>query len=507
MKHQFCCPNTAFLVHDLLDETAARMPNKTAVFTDEESITYSNLSESSCRLAAWFSQIGIRRGDRIALLLPNCIPTITMLMAASRIGAIFFIVNPSTKPYHLRHIMEDAQPSLIVTSHLFGNEAQLSIYARVMMIERDWKQALESEPVSQPFPGISSDPICLIYTSGSTGKPKAVISSHSNMTFAAHAIQQCLSYQEADVVGNFLPMAFDVGLYQALLSFQVGATLALGQDIHVGPGLLKKLTEWKVTGLPAVPSLVSTLIRLGNRTPHQLPPLRFITNTGAHLPHAYISNLRTLFPTCAVFVMFGLTECKRVSILQPSEYERKSESVGKPLPDTECLIVDADNKVLPPGVVGELIVRGPHVMLGYWRASEITAKRFRLWGPGLERVLFTGDACSMDEEGYLYFHGRSDDIYKQRGYRVSALEVEAAACDIAGVRQAALVPPNEEMGAMLFVVGNLVQTAVFNELRTRLEDYKLPTQIILIDELPLTPNGKTDKKQLRTILAEDKCGL
>ncbi|HEY0733451.1 MAG TPA: AMP-binding protein [Herpetosiphonaceae bacterium] len=501
---QSCIPSAdrATLVHELLDETAARLPDKTALITDEGSITYSALADSTRRLAGWLIAAGVERGDRVALMLPNGIPIVTALLAASRVGAIFFIVNPGIKTYHLRHILEDAEPTLIITTEKRRAEEQLESYARVLTLEDGWQSALERDAWSGAFSGISSDPVCLIYTSGSTGKPKAVISSQRNVVFAARAIQQCLAMQESDVVGNFLPLSFDVGLYQIFLSFQIGATLALGSDLHVGPGLLRKINQWNVTGLPAVPSLVLNLLRLANRSREQLPRLRYITNTGAHLPRSYIDEVRALMPDCTVFVMFGLTECKRVSILPPADYKRKSESVGKPLPDTECLIVDADGQPLPAGEIGELVVRGPHVMLGYWRAPELTAKRYRPWGAGTEIALFTGDACSLDDEGYLYFHGRSDDIYKQGGYRVSALEVEAAACDIPGVRQAALLPPQTERGSVLFVTSDLAIETVFAALRERLEDYKLPTQIVVLDDLPLTPNGKSDKKQLRSLMLE-----
>lgn len=502
MQSCIALANRATLVHELLDETAARLPDKTALITDDGSITYSALSDATQRLAGWLVEAGIRRGDRIALMLPNGIPIVTALLAASRVGAIFFIINPGIKTYHLQHILQDAEPTLIITTQRRSDEEQLQRYAQVLTLEAGWTTALERDAWSGSFPGISSDPVCLIYTSGSTGKPKAVISSQRNVVFAARAIQQCLDMQESDVVGNFLPLSFDVGLYQVFLSFQIGATLALGSDAHVGPGLLRKISQWNITGLPAVPSLVLNLLRLASRARDQLPRLRYITNTGAHLPRAYISEVRALMPDCTVFVMFGLTECKRVSILPPADYERKSESVGKPLPDTECVIVDADGQVLPPGEIGELVVRGPHVMLGYWRAPELTAKRYRPWGAGTEVALFTGDACSLDEEGYLYFHGRSDDIYKQGGYRVSALEVEAAACDISGVRQAALLPPQADRGSVLFVTSQLAIETVFEALRERLEDYKLPTQIVVLDELPLTPNGKSDKKQLGSFMLE-----
>lgn len=487
-------------IHAFLDQQARRLPAKTAIISDEGSVSYHELAEQSLRLAAWMHRAGVRRGDRVGVVAPNGAPAVAALMAASRLGAIFFILNPAIKPYHLRHILADAEPALLITTR---DHPAAASGAPALLLDDGWDAALACEPDAPPFPGISADPACLIYTSGSTGMPKAVISSHRNIVFAAGAIQQRIGVRETDVVGNFLPLSFDVGLYQVFLSFQAGATLALGRDTHVGPGLLKKLAAWGVTGLPAVPSLVDMLIRLGKRDLRQLPPLRFITNTGAHLSRGAIAAVHDLLPECLVFVMFGLTECKRVSILPPEDYARKPGSVGLPLPDTECLIVGPDGERLPPGAAGELVVRGAHVMLGYWRAPELTARRYRRWGPGQEIALFTGDTCSVDEEGYLYFHGRSDDIYKQGGYRVSALEIEAAAGDIPGVRLAALLPPGDSRGAALFLAGDLSEATAFDELRRRVEDYKLPARVVVCDDLPLTGNGKIDKERLRRALTEE----
>jgi acyl-coenzyme A synthetase/AMP-(fatty) acid ligase len=136
-------------------------------------------------------------------------------------------------------------------------------------------------------------------------------------------------------------------------------------------------------------------------------------------------------------------------------------------------------------------------MSGYWRAPELTARRFRPWGGGLERVLFTGDRCALDEEGFLYFHGRDDDVYKHRGYRVSALEVEDAAASLPGVGEVALLPPHDDLGAVLYVSGTLESGEVLARLRDRLEDHKLPDEVVRLDELPLNGNGKIDKVALR----------
>jgi amino acid adenylation domain-containing protein len=490
-------------IHDLLDASAARRAAETAVRTEEGSITYGRLAEDSRRLATWMRETGVRRGDRVVILLPNSIPVLVAALAASRIGAIFCIVNYATKAYNLQHILGDCTPTLVFTNRERWAQEDFTSVRRHLLLEDDYANALAAPPLTDRSPAITIDPCFLIYTSGSTSKPKAVVAGHRNVLFAAWAIQQRLQYRESDVVGNFLPLGFDFGLYQAFLSWQVGATLALGREEHVGPQLVKKMRDWGITGMPIVPSLANVLIRMASRTGEPLPALRFLTNSGAHLPNTYIADLKRSFAQCEVFVMFGLTECKRVAILLPEEYATKSSSVGRPLPQTECIIIGPDGEELPRGQQGELVVRGPNVMLGYWNAPEQTAQRYKVWGRRLEVALFTGDVCSMDDDGYLYFHGRNDDIYKQRGHRVSTIEVEGAACCVAGVTQAAVIPHRDDSGATLVLVGEASAETALRGLRERLEDFKLPTRVVKYGQaLPVTPNQKVDKKALSRLLEE-----
>jgi acyl-coenzyme A synthetase/AMP-(fatty) acid ligase len=240
---------------------------------------------------------------------------------------------------------------------------------------------------------------------------------------------------------------------------------------------------------------------MSSRPGEALPSLRFVTNSGAHLPRSYIDDIKRLYPSCLVFVMFGLTECKRVSIMLPDEYPNKPDAVGRALDQTECIIIDGDGNRLPPGQKGELVVRGPNVMLGYWNAPEQNAKRYRRWGTGHETALFTGDVCSLDADGFLYFHGRNDDIYKQRGHRVSSVEVESAANEVPGVLQAAVIPHRDDEGATLIVTGDTSSDGVLAGLRARLEEFKIPTRVVRSpSDLPLTPNRKVDKKALEQLL-------
>jgi amino acid adenylation domain-containing protein len=492
------------VIGDWLDAGAASSPTRVAVLSDAGSIDYAALADGTARVATWMTRRGVVRGDRVLTLLPSCPELVLAVLGSARLGACFVVINPAIRPYQLAHVLADCEPRLVVTRSDRSDLAQPLPGRDLLLVDQRWDEVRATPPSSIASRPISSDLAALVYTSGSTAMPKGVMSTHRNVVFAAQAIQERLGIRPEDVIGHFLPMSFDYGLYQLFLSLQAVATLALGTEDQAGPALIGKIREWGVTGLPLVPGMAANLVRLARRSAGDLPALRFVTNTGALLSGSTIADLQALWPDCSVFPMFGLTECKRVSILLPAEYGSKPLSVGRPLPDTECLVVDEAGVPLPPGEEGELVVRGPHVMPGYWRSEELTARRFRPWGPHGERVLFTGDRCSLDADGYLYFHGRFDDVFKQHGYRVSALEVEAAAMNLPGMRDAALVvAAGSDAGteSILAYVGDAPPDAVRDGLRALLEDYKQPTRLVACADLPRNTNGKIDKRALLERLA------
>jgi acyl-coenzyme A synthetase/AMP-(fatty) acid ligase len=220
-----------------------------------------------------------------------------------------------------------------------------------------------------------------------------------------------------------------------------------------------------------------------------------VTNTGADLPAAMCARLREAVPGLRVHAMFGLTECKRVSIAEPDLDRTRPGSVGKPLPDTEVSIVDDHGTPVPAGVEGELVVRGPNVMCGYWKAPELNALRYRTDEYGV-RVLYTGDRAKLDADGYLYFLGRDDDVYKQQGVRVSTAEIEAAALDIPRVEMAAALPARDGLDARVAACGDLTEAEFTEQLRLRLGPQKTPPHIRVMHALPTGVNGKVDKKAL-----------
>jgi amino acid adenylation domain-containing protein len=469
---------------------------------------YSEAEAKARQFAGWLRAQGVGRGDRVAILGQNRAEIAIALFGTALVGGIFVVLNPKLRPKGLAAILAQAEPSVLLvdetTAALVGEAAQGR--GRILSMEgSEWDEALSSPPQEGDWRGCDLDPVCLVFTSGSTGTPRGVALSHDNITYVVAAIQARLGYRPDDVVGGFLPLAFDYGLYQIFLAAQAGARLHLGDPEQVGPRLPRILREAGVTVLPGVPSVYAALIALGRRGGLDLPRLRAITNTGERLPLAYIEALRGLVPGLEVFVMYGLTECKRVSILLPTEFAAHSDTVGRALDGTEVYAVDGEGRRLPPGERGELVVRGRHVALGYWRAPEETAPRFRKRAPESAVELFTGDSGSVDEEGFIRFSARSDDWIKHRGHRISPLEVEGEACRLEGVVEAALLQRESDDSLHLFITASdpaLEQATIQRALAEGLEPAKVPDGIVFLAEMPKSINGKIDRKALAVLLAE-----
>ncbi|NDZ75689.1 AMP-binding protein [Streptomyces sp. SID10362] len=487
-------------VHGLLAAAVAARPDAPAVRDAQGVWTYAELDTWSRAYADWLTARGVGHGDRILVRVGNTREFTALLFGALRRGIAFVPVNPSMKRFHLNTVVPDCDPALVI-----GQDSRDAAVLRTLtgspVFElddvRDGARALYgAAPVAEEAPVAPDDLGLLIYTSGSTSSPKAVVSTHAPIVFAARAVQARLGYRADDVILVAVPVSFDYGLYQILLSVIAGAQVLLtSPDRHVRlPGTLR---EHGVTVVPLVPSLAEMLLTLERRERRPAPPVRLFTNTGAALTTPVIDRLRAAFPGAGVSPMFGTTECKRITVLEPDGDLAHPGSVGRALDGTEVLILDDDGRPLPPGTVGEIAVRGPHVMAGYWRAPEQTALRFRP-DPATGRVtLHTGDYGHLDADGHLYFEGRRDDLFKRKGVRMGTLEIETAALDIAGVTAAAALAPAEGRDLTLYAVTGLTADEVLAGLTERLEAAKVPAACHLLDALPLTPNGKTDKQRLR----------
>jgi amino acid adenylation domain-containing protein len=490
-------------VERFLWEAARRFPDKTAVVCEGARPTYAELAERAAGLARELKRRGLRRGDRVVVFLQNSPETVISVFGVLAAGGVFSVVNPTTKADKLAYILNNARAAALITEpRLAAVASEAASHAPSVENRVVTPFDFPGDP-ARPEGGIDLDLAMIIYTSGSTGFPKGVMMTHANIAAAAGSITTYLESRADDVVLSVLPMAFDYGLYQALMCVKVGATLVLEKSFTYPALVLEKLRAEKVTGFPLVPTLAAMLLQMKQLRPGMFPSLRYLTNTAAALPPAHIVRLQELFPEAKLYSMYGVTECKRCTYLPPEQLAVRPSSVGIAIPGTEAYVVDEAGDRVAPGVVGELVIRGAHVMKGYWENEEATRRALRAGPYPWEKVLYTGDLFRADEEGYLYFVARKDDIIKTRGEKVSPREVENCLYEIAGVREAAVIGvPDPILGATIKAViaadpeSGLTERAVIRHCAARLEDFMVPKQVEFRAELPKSENGKIARREI-----------
>ncbi|MCP4745251.1 MAG: AMP-binding protein [Desulfobacteraceae bacterium] len=516
------------LLEGFLENSAELYPDKTALVCGDVRLSYRELEKQANRFAHGLIGRGVERGDRVTVYLDNSVEACVSIWGILKAGAVFMMVNPTTKTDKLRFVLRNARASTVITdvmkmprlSACLAETPHLRLIVGVGM-PADWaseggeglsgktavdfERALTGEAANTKPPpkrNIDIDLAALVYTSGSTGNPKGVMLTHLNMVSAATSITTYLRNTGDDVILNVLPLAFDYGLYQLLMSVKVGGTLVLERSFGFARPILRKLIQEKVTGFPVVPTMLAMLLQM-DLSGYDFNNLRYVSNTGAALPTDHIKKLRAMLPNVDVFAMYGLTECKRVSYLPPDQIDIRPGSVGRGMPNIEVYIIDNEGRRVPAGVIGELVVRGSNVMKGYWENPEATAKRLKPGPLPNEMVLYTGDLFRMDDEGYLYFIGRRDDMIKSRGEKVIPLEVENVLHSLPGVSEAAVIGVTDPVfGKKIkaFVVPSNVDGVSVNQVlrhcAENLEDFMVPQIIEFRDSLPRGETGKVDKLAL-----------
>jgi amino acid adenylation domain-containing protein len=512
-------------LEQFLERTAAAHPGKLALIAGDRRLTYGDLESQCNRLAHGLIAEGVQRGDRVAVYLDNTVESVLAVWAILKAGAVFLMVNPTTKSDKLAFILNNSRAAAIVlprrkattlgdvwsqAPHLksivtigTGPDAADGIAAGQSLVALEdllIRHASDREPPRKRC--IDIDLAALIYTSGSTGNPKGVMLTHLNMVSAATSITTYLENRFDDIVLNVLPLSFDYGLYQVLMAAKFGGTVVLERGFTYPHAVLETVVREGVTGLPLVPTMLAILLQL-DLSKYDFSRLRYVTNTAAALPVEHIRQLRQLLPHVTIFSMYGLTECKRVSYLPPDQIDIRPASVGRGMPNEEVFVVDDQGRRVGPGVVGELVVRGANVMKGYWELPAETAQRLKPGPFPGEMQLHTGDLFRADDEGFLYFVGRKDDIIKSRGEKVAPREVENVLCSHTAVAEAAVVGvPDAVLGQAIKAVVTLRPDAVATErdlLRHcagHLEDFMVPQTIEIRDALPKTSNGKVNKREL-----------
>jgi amino acid adenylation domain-containing protein len=508
------------LVREFLERTVERRPDGVALVDEGGRWTYAELEAAANRVAAALIEAGIGRGDRVAVQLPNRAETVIADFAALKAGAVFVNLGPGLRPAKLAGVLADCGAKALFSQLRFPGGARFDSVieglGQLELIVGPHEDALPADRLSRTWRGfdeilatardarpgvvnIDKDLACLVYTSGTTGAPRGIMADHDAVSFASGSIIRFLGLSEEDVILSALPPSFDYGLYQTLMSARVGGTAVLESSFAFPGRTLQKIADEGVTGLPVVPSAVALLLQLELER-FALGSLRFLTNTGAALPVPHVRELRRRLPGVGIFSMYGLSETKRTLYLPPEEVDDHPDSVGRPIPGTEAWLEGPGGEPVAPGEVGELVVRGRHVMRGYWNDPEATSRRFTPGPLRGERVCRTGDLFRQDAEGRFYFVSRTDEIIKSRGEKVAPAEVERALEEHPGVAEACvLAVPDTVLGhAILAIVvpreSTLDERALAAHCRVHLEEHMRPRRFEIVRELPRTQVGKLDRR-------------
>lgn len=523
-------------LHDLVRISAERRPESLAVTVQDTSLTYAQLWSAATAVGAGLSRHGLRRGERVVIHLEKRTETVLGVLGTSIAGGVFVPANPLLRSRQLAHVLDDCSANVLITSadrlravrtDLAGCKSVRTVVVaggaeadpddRFELVSWDRLTAVpDAEPVV-PEPGIDLDAACIFYTSGSTGRPKGVVCSHRNLVVGAESVNEYLGNRADDRILAVLPLGFDAGFSQLTTAFLAGAHVILVN--YLLPGEVVRLcAQHRITGLTCVPPLWIQLADQ-NWPAEATASVRYLANTGGRMPRTTLTRLRAVFPGARPYLMYGLTEAFRSTYLDPRELDRRPDSIGKAIPNAEILVVREDGTPCGPGEEGELVHRGALVTMGYWNDSERTAQRFRP-APGRpaelavpELAVWSGDIVVADEDGFLYFVGRRDDMIKTSGYRVSPTEIEEIVYENGRVRDVvAIGVEDERLGQRIELVATpragsrLDPAALLADLRTVLPLYMIPKAVHVRDELPRSPNGKFDRVALRSEVAAPAAG-
>ncbi len=523
-------------IHELTAISSRHSPDAIALTYGKSSLSYCALQSSISRFANGIIDLDIQRGERVAIYLEKRFETVIASFGAPAAGGVFLPLNPLLKPEQVGYILRDCNVRVLVTSperlaFLTNTLTQCHDLRHVVVLDSpeplptsgpisysSWSDLLET-PQRPGHRVIDTDVAGILYTSGSTGKPKGVVLSHRNMVAGAKSVASYLDNNADDTLLAALPLSFDAGFSQLTTAFHVGARVVL-LNYLLPRDVIKAIEREKVTGLTAVPPLYIQLAQLNwpeSITDH----LRYFANTGGRMPRETLVTLRRQLPKTRPFLMYGLTEAFRSTYLPPAEVDRRPDSIGKAIPNAEILVLREDGSPCAPHEPGELVHRGALVGMGYWNDPEKTAERYKplpVNAPGREAGLvlpeiavFSGDTVRMDEDGFLYFIGRRDEMMKTSGYRVSPTEVEEILYATTMVGECvAFGVDHDTLGQAIQVIvtppaGNSIDTAaLLAECRMRMPAYMVPAGIAVREgPLPRNPNGKIDRKTLSTAWVEN----
>jgi len=514
--------------HNLTQDSLIRHPNSTALTLKNQQLSYQELDNQVQLIGNSLRSLSIEKFDRIGIYLPKTFETVTSFLATSQIGGVFVPINPILISSQVKHIIDDCSIKILITNKArlltLSENSELSIYlTHIIVIDESDDYTLNNISVlswstflsiqsknSEIVSGTGNDIAAILYTSGSTGKPKGVVLSHSNIVEGAKSVAKYLGNSSEDNILALLPLSFDYGLSQLTTSFLVGANCVLF-DYLIPSHIPKAIIKYNITGLAAVPTLWVKLCNI--KWPKDAgKTIRYFTNSGGAISSPILTKLRVNMPYAEPYLMYGLTEAFRSTYLPPKEIDNKIGSIGKAIPNVEVLVLRTDGTECNTDEIGELVHKGPLVSLGYWNNPTETAKYFKCAPNKLtaiiptELAVWSGDFVKKDEDGFLFFIARHDDMIKSSGYRVSPIEIEEILYQHNEISECAVIGmPHHVLGqAIIAIICSNSQNdeattkhSIHVHCQKNLPNYMHPTEIIIFKEMPYNANGKIDRNFLK----------
>lgn len=496
----------------LLERHLARGGDRPLLVTSGGTLSSSDIARESAKLAAWLRAAGTARGDRVVIDLKNGADAVAALFGAARVGAITVAASPRWMPQQIEHVIAHSGARVLITSELRVPQlaGRMPPHVLVRGLGRGlgrgrgpahqvtaWDTLVETwdDEVA-----CGDEPAILLYTSGSTGRPKGVIHSHRNLEDFARIVAGYLGNTAGDRLLWLLGWSFGYGLSQLLTMCEVGGQLIVPASL-LAADVVTAHADHRATAIAQVPFGWDQLVGFVERTRRQLTGLRYVTNAGDRPSPALIERMRRALPGAQIVLMYGQTECFRTAYLPAAQLDAKPGAMGYPIPEVEVRVVAPDGTPCAPGATGELHHAGALVAAGYWNDAEATAAKF--YRDGERRVLRTGDLVRRDDDGCLWYVGRSELIIKSAGFRFSPREIERVVLGHPAVRDAAawgVDDPALGQAVELAVVASGVQPAeLLAYLRPALPRYMLPRRVHLLEAMPRSPNGKIRVDALRAL--------
>jgi long-chain acyl-CoA synthetase len=492
--------SVGFYAAEVLEETAKRQPQKTAVIAREESLTFGELNQRVRALAVHLQRQGIGQGDRVGMLLPNSTAVPLSYYATQKIGAVAVILDARLKGLELQGVLKDADLRLLVVHSQLLDEVEDALKGLALIPlwivgggdERRFESrySVSGGALSPPIFKADDDAL-ILYTSGTTGEPKGVVLSYRNLAQYPYVMSEMKIVDSTTMRGCILPMSHIVGPVVCNDLALRGYTLVIFDQINPIT-LLEGIQKYRVNVFESVPIVFQLLLGVKDLARYDTSSVKIAAMMGTSIPMPLLRAFQAARPHIKVIQGYGLTETSpMITLVDPDKAEAKIGSIGRAVPGVEVKIVDETDKEVGAGEAGEIITRGPHVMKGYFRRPDATTQRIR------NGWLYTGDVGKSDADGYYYHLGRRDDMIITGGLNVYPAEVENLIYNYPGVQEAIVFAiPDLKRGQVIGAAivprqGSAVAEKDLHAfLRANLANFKVPDKIVVRESLPRTSSGK-----------------